>query len=114
MGDWIYGLFGICMISSFVLWLVFTRFTMARIEKQIKQDQLNPGFSWDGVGGRTLLYAYALLTSERHAVRMGKLVDVRLIKLYANRADWWLALLFIACINTWILVILLVAIVGTK
>lgn len=94
--------FGVGAMSSCILWLVFAQFTMRRIERQIKEAGISVGFLWDGLGGRIVFYGYAIALPERIALRIERLINVPLVRSYANQADWWRSVLFIGTSHLWI------------
>lgn len=96
----------ILLFSLFIImataWITFARLTMARIERDMKKDSVPEGFLWDGLGGRIFFYAFAIVFSESKAKRIDKLINVSLVRSYANHRDWHRGLIFIiassACI----------------
>ena len=87
MSIWFMWFFGVGAMSSCILWLVFAQFTMRRIERQIKEAGISVGFLWDGLGGRIVFYGYAIALPERLALRIERLINVNLVRSYANKAD---------------------------
>lgn len=102
MSEWFMWFFGVGAMSSCILWLVFAQFTMRRIERQIKEAGISVGFLWDGLGGRIVFYGYAIALPERLALRIERLINVNLVRSYANKADWWGSVLFIVTSHLWI------------
>lgn len=102
--EWFYLFALIFFILTAIAWILFARLTMARIEKSMEADGLPKGFAWDGVGGRVVFYAYAIILSEKNALRIERLIDVRLIRDYANANDWWRGLFFIVVTNLWLII----------
>src|SRR5690625_829144 len=81
--------FSICL-GPLVLaaWLIFARLSMARIEKDLMADGQSRPAPWDRSGGRVIWYAYAI------ALPLGPwnpeddpLINVKLVRHYANRSD---------------------------
>jgi|SRR5690625_691398 len=79
---------GFLLAAMFASWLLFARLTMARIERDLKADGYPRPAPWDGVGGRALWYAWAI------ALPLGPwnpeddpLINVKLVRRYANRSD---------------------------
>ena len=107
MNAWFMWFFGIGAIGTCFLWLTFAQFTMRRIEKQFKQDGAPVGFLWDGLGGRIVFYAYAILFPERCALRIERLINVRLVRSYATKADWWRSCIFVITSHMWLGVVFL-------
>ena len=56
-----YVLFGISFLSMAIAWIAFARFSMARIEREIREEGLSRPGSWDGVGARALWYSHAIV-----------------------------------------------------
>jgi len=102
MSEWFMWFFGVGAMSSCILWLVFAQFTMRRIERQIKEAGISVGFLWDGLGGRIVFYGYAIALPERLALGIERLINVNLVRSYANKADWWGSVLFIVTSHLWI------------
>lgn len=99
--------FGIGIISTAISLLIFAQFTMRRIEKQIKSDGLDVQQPLDFGGSRIVTYAYAIVLPEHRALRIERLIDVRLVRRCANNVDRVMGLLFIMASHLWILSILL-------
>lgn len=113
MSNWFVWVFGTGAISTGVLLLLFAQLTMRRIEKQIKSDNALSYQPLDFGGSRIITYAYAIVFPEHIALRIARLIDVRLIRSYAHKADWVLGLLFIITSHLWIITTLLVAVLST-
>src|SRR5690554_2243778 len=92
---WFMWVFGLGAVSTSISWLIFAPLTMRRIEKQMRQDGMPEGFIWDGIGGRVVFYAYAILFPEKGALRIERLIDVRCVRSYATKADWWRSSFFV-------------------
>ena len=75
---------------------------MARIEKNIRKDGHPESFVWDGIGGRIVFYALAIVLSKRIAMRMDKLIDVDLVRQYSTKKDWVLGFTFLLVTDIWI------------
>lgn len=102
-------------MATFISWLVFARLSMARIERDMKRDKLTDMFAWDGIGGRIIFYAYAIVLPERIAKRIdGRLIDALLVRKYANYADWIRGLVFLMAANIWLLIVFAGVIVGIE
>lgn len=105
MSSWFMWAFGISMIASFILWLIFAQFSMRRIERDMKASGLPNTFVWDGLGGRIIFYACAIALPERVANRVdSRLINSPLIRSYASRADRIRAQLFLVCLGAWIVI----------
>ncbi|MFP8967746.1 hypothetical protein ACKC9G_14280 [Pokkaliibacter sp. CJK22405] len=50
----------ITMVSTLFSWLAFSRLCMSRIEKAIKEENIE-WLNWDGIGARALSYANVLV-----------------------------------------------------
>src|SRR6218665_362384 len=107
MSDWCMWVFGIGLISTAIFLLLFAQRTMRRIEKQIKKDNLQTQQPLDFGGSRIVTYAYAIVLPEHLALRIERLIDVRLVRRYANNVDWVIGMLFIMASHLWILSVLL-------
>lgn len=89
-------------------WIAFARLTMARIEREIIKDGLPRPSSWDGIGARTVSYAYAIALPVSRANRPDNpLIDVLLVRRYATRRDILLGRAFLVCGNIWITIVLI-------
>lgn len=96
-------------IASAISWLTFAQLSMRPMEKRMKADGVPNGFVWDGVGARIFSYAFAIVLPEKFALRLTRLMDVKLIRSYASRADWWRGLFFLSITYTWILIVFVIA-----
>lgn len=54
--------------------------------------------------------AYAIVFPKKIALRIKRLIDVRLVRSYATKADWWRSLLFIITSHFWFFFIFIVVI----
>lgn|SRR5690554_715834 len=92
-----------CLILLFVTafsWISFARFSMARIEKAIKEEDGSNSFAWDGIGVRTIFYAYAIALPERFAIRLEqRLIQSSLVRSYSSQFDHINALTFLVSSN---------------
>lgn len=102
MTDWYLVIFGTTAIMTCITWLVFSRFTMARIEKTLKINGHDVGFSWDSLGARAIIYAFVIIIGGKYAKNLEKIANVQLIKKHSTHFDWWLSLLFTITIYLWI------------
>ncbi len=98
-----FGLF----IAAAISWITFAQFSMRPMEKKMKACGIPSGFQWDGVGVRIFSYAFAIVFPEKLALRLTRLMDVKLIRSYASKADWWRGFFFLTIIYTWTLNILI-------
>lgn len=106
--------FGISMCTSFVMWLVFAKFTMRRIERKMKEDGLPNNFVWDGLGGRIIFYACTIALPEKIAHRADKrLINSPLVRGYSSTADKVSARLFLLCLFAWLIIGLYGVVFGT-
>ena len=96
-----FGLF----IAAAISWITFARFSMRPLEKRMTADGIQIGFQWDGVGARIFSYAFAIVFPENFALRLTRLMDVKLIRSYANKADWWRGFFFLTITYIWLLVV---------
>jgi len=107
MNSWYFWAFGSLMITTFAAWLVFARFSMARIERLFEQDGLPRPCQWDGPGARIVLYAYAIALPRRIAERLApRLIDVPRVRHYASAGDSYRALMFLISTHAFVLLIL--------
>jgi len=115
MSRWFFWSFGAGTMATFISWLVFARLSMARIERDMKRDKLTDMFAWDGVGGRIIFYAYAIVLPERIGKRIdGLLIDALLVRKYSNCADRIRGFVFLMATNIWLLIVLAGVIVGIE
>jgi len=115
MSRWFFWSFGTGMMATFISWLIFARLSMSRIERDMKRDKLADMFAWDGIGGRIIFYAYAIVLPERMATRIdGRLIDALLVRKYANYADRIRGFVFLMATNIWLLIVLAGVIVGME
>lgn len=85
---WYYTFFGLFLIITFISWLGFARFSMARIERQMQKDGLVRPASWDGVGLRALWYASAIAFPVGIFNRAeDPLIDVPTVRRYSTSFD---------------------------
>lgn len=98
----------VVFVLTAVSWIFFARFTMGRIEKRIAKDGFADNLDWDGVGARTILYAYAIVLPEKYASRLEKrLLNSSLIRKYATSSDWTSGLVFLISSNSLVLICLI-------
>ncbi len=91
-------------IATAITWILFARLSMARIERNIQRDAHPESFAWDGVGGRIVFYALAIVLPERIAMRIDKLIDVSLVRQYATKKDWAIGISFLVVADIWIFI----------
>lgn len=83
-------------MAMFLSWLLFARVSMARIEKDMRDDGLTRPCPWDGVGGRAVWYAFAIgLPISAFNPRHDPLIDVPLVRQYAKPIDRTLGLMLV-------------------
>lgn len=93
---------------TFIAWIAFARLTMARIEREIIKDGLPRPSPWDGIGARTISYAYAIALPVGRANRPDNpLIDVLLVRRYATRKDVLLGRVLLIFANTGAAVLLI-------
>lgn len=95
--------FGLFIVTA-LTWILFARFSMARIEQSIKKNGYPESFAWDGVGGRIVFYALAIVLPEKLANRIDRLIDVSLVRRYATRKDWFFGVCYLVATNAWLVV----------
>jgi hypothetical protein len=103
MSEWFFWFFLIGMLSTFVTWIAFARLSMSRIERAMRKDGLIDTFTWDGLGGRIVFFALAIVLPVKLAHRINALIDVAAVRKYSSNIDWFLGFLFLACGDIWIL-----------
>lgn len=86
---------GLGLISTAILLLIIAQFTMRRIEKQIKNEGRDMQRPLDFGGRKIVTYAYAVALPEHPALRIERLIDIRLVRRYANKVDRVIGVLFI-------------------
>lgn len=82
--DWFFLTVLVCTGLAAVSWLTFAQLSMRPMERRMKADGIPNQFKWDGVGARISLYALAIVFPEKFALRFHRLMDVKLIRSYAN------------------------------
>ena len=107
MSEWFFWFFLIGFLLTAIFWIAFARFSMARIEREMKKDNLPDTFLWDGLGGRIVFYALAITLPEKTAQKINRLIDVTQVKSYSKKQDATLGLLFLISANTWIIISLI-------
>ena len=86
--DIFFAAFGAIMMVTFISWILFARLTMARIEREMRNDGLPRPASWDGIGYRALWYSHAIvLPIGIWNQADDPLIDVPLVRRYATQAD---------------------------
>ncbi|MGQ9427039.1 hypothetical protein ACXYTJ_15400 [Gilvimarinus sp. F26214L] len=106
INSWYFWAFGSLMIATFAAWLVFARFSMARIERFIERDGFPRPCQWDAPGARIVLYAYAIALPRGIAERLDmRLIDVPLVRHYASAADSYRALVFLISTHAFVLMV---------
>lgn len=98
--------FGIGLISTAIFLLLFAH-RVRLIERQIRKDGREESRPLDFGGSKIVTYAYAIVLPEHLALRIERLIDVRLVRRYANKVDSVIGMLFIMASHLWILSILL-------
>ncbi len=76
---------------------------MRRIEKEIKRDGVDYIAPVSFGDGGMVYYAFAIVVTERAALRMERLIDARVARSYATKMDWWLAMLFLISMDAFVL-----------
>ena len=89
----VFLLLGIC---TCIAWLVFARMSMRRIEKKVREEG-NDRTGWDGIGGRAIWYAGAIVLPIGRANRPNSpLIDPVAVQRHATAGDrkraWWLVI----------------------
>lgn len=96
MPNWFLWISLASIFAMAISWLTFGRFTMSRIEREIKAEGLPRPCPWDGPGARILWYAYAI------AIPIGRFnraddptINAPLVRSYTKPADkfWGWALI---------------------
>lgn len=103
MSEWFFWFFLIGMLSTFVTWIAFARLSMSRIERAMRREGLIDTFTWDGLGGRIVFFALAIVLPEKLARRINALIDVVAVRKCSSNIDWLLGLLFLLSADIWIL-----------
>ncbi len=104
--NWYYAIFSILMTVTFISWLGFARFSMARIEREMKKDGLLRSAAWDGVGLRVLWYVHAIaLPVGDWNPANNPFIDVPTVRCYANRFDRILGMILFVSGNSWVIFI---------
>lgn len=98
--------FGIGFISTAIFLLLFAH-CIRLIERRIRRDGREGSRPLDFGGSKIVTYAYAIVLPEHGALRIERLIDVRLVRRYANKVDRVIGMLFIMASHLWILSILL-------
>lgn len=83
------------LASFFVMaffWVLFSRKSLARIEREMQRDGYDRLCPWDGPGARTVFLGYAIGTRiGRSNIKFNPLIDVDLVNRYATPLDRKLA-----------------------
>jgi len=88
---WYYFILLIVFAIMAAAWIGFARFSMARIERQMKRDRVTRQPSWDGVGLRVLWYASAIAFPVGIFNQANDpLIDVPTVRSYSTRFDRYL------------------------
>jgi hypothetical protein len=80
--------FGIGFISTAIFLLLFAH-CIRLIERRIRRDGREGSRPLDFGGSKIVTYAYAIVLPEHGALRIERLIDVRLVRRYANKVDRW-------------------------
>jgi hypothetical protein len=112
LSDWFFWFFLIGALCTSVTWLVFARLSMARIKRKLKDGGAADLVPWDGISGGIVFIAHAIALPERYALKINRLIDVRLVRAHAQPKDRVLAVLFLLLADTWIGVSLIAMIFG--
>ncbi len=102
MSDWFFWFFLIGAFCTSFAWLAFARLSMARIKQQLKTEGIADPVSWDGISGGIVFFAHAIALPERFALKINRLIDVKLVRSHAHSKDQLLASLFLLSADTWI------------
>lgn len=87
MSDGLFWAAAFTIVPTLLTWMVFGR-CMARIERAIKADGKPRPCPWDGPGARIVWYAWAIaLPVGRLNPLDDPLIDVKLVRTYANSFD---------------------------
>ncbi len=90
--DWLQFFFMITFVSSMIAWLLSAKFTMRRIEPELKKQGFNCG-SWDGPGFRVLSYATIILFQTKLLNDSNyPFVPVDATRKLATKKDWYISL----------------------
>jgi len=86
--DWFLSITLVLFLFTAFSWISFARFSMGRIEKLIKEQGGPDSFAWDGIGVRTIFFAYAIVLPQRYGIRLEKrLIQSSLVRCYSSRFD---------------------------
>ncbi len=92
-------LFTAGLILFFIMaasWIAFARLSMARIEREMRQDGLSRPSPWDAMGLRVLWYATAIASNNPRLHRADEpFIDVSTVRSYAKPIDKKLGLVFL-------------------
>lgn len=102
MAMWYAWAVGLYFIPTGIGWIIFSNFSMKRIEKQIKANDIDPGYNWDGVGARIFYYAFAIIATEKFAPRLNQLIDTEQVRKIATHQDWLRAIYFVTLTYSWL------------
>ena len=111
LNDWLLVASGVLFVIQGVSWLIFSRLTMARIERELRQGGESRPAAWDGIGYRALSYARAIAfpigfwNSETDP-----LIDVVKVRRFATRFDRTLSRVFLISGYTFLIVVLITAV----
>lgn len=109
--DWLLIASGILFVIQGISWLTFSRLTMARIEREIRQGGENRPAAWDGIGYRALSYARAIAFPLGFwNSKTDPLIDVIKVRKFATPFDRMLSRIFLFSGYAFLIVVLITAV----
>lgn len=101
---------GVLFVIQGLCWLVFSRLTIARIERQIRQRGESRPAAWDGLGYRALSYARAIAFPVGFwNSKTDPLIDVMKVRQFSTPFDRTLSRVFLISGYTFLVVVLVTA-----
>lgn len=101
---------GVLFIIQGACWVAFSRLTMARIERRIRQRGETRPTAWDGLGYRALSYARAIAFPIGFwNSKTDPLIDVMKVRQFATPLDRILSRVFLISGYTFLVVVIVTA-----
>ena len=108
--DWLLIASGALFLIQGVSWLAFSRLTMARIERDIRESGESRPAAWDGIGYRALSYARAIAFPIGFwNSKTDPLIDVMKVRQFATPFDRTLSRVFLISGYTFLVVVIVTA-----
>lgn len=107
MDGWYFWAFAATVVIMCPSWLLFGRFTMARIERELKKEGIPRPCPWDGPGARIVWYAWAIAVPVGRFNKLDDpMIDVGLVRERSTAPDKLLAATMLTSAATLVLLTL--------